>query len=96
MAAKAIKPDPSDKSIPSAAAVCVYPSLVGPIKEKVMHSDVKVASVSSYFPSGQVLMESKLLDTNMQLIQVQMKLILLSMKAFWKEIIEKFMMKLLP
>lgn len=63
MAAKAIKPDPSDKSIPSAAAVCVYPSLVGPIKEKVMHSDVKVASVSSYFPSGQVQMESKLLDT---------------------------------
>jgi len=63
MAAKAIKPDPSDKSIPSAAAVCVYPSLVGPIKEKVMHSDVKVASVSSYFPSGQVPMESKLLDT---------------------------------
>jgi deoxyribose-phosphate aldolase len=63
MAAKAIKPDPSDKSIPSVAAVCVYPSLVGPIKEKVMHSDVKVASVSSYFPSGQVPMESKLLDT---------------------------------
>ena len=63
MAAKAIKPDPSDKSIPSAAAVCVYPSLVGPIKEKVMHSVVKVASVSSYFPSGQVPMESKLLDT---------------------------------
>lgn len=63
MAAKAIKPDPSDKSIPSAAAVCVYPSLVGPIKEKVMHSNVKVASVSSYFPSGQVPMESKLLDT---------------------------------
>ena len=63
MAAKAIKPDQSDKSIPSAAAVCVYPSLVGPIKEKVMHSDVKVASVSSYFPSGQVPMESKLLDT---------------------------------
>jgi len=63
MAAKAIKPDPSDKSIPSVAAVCVYPSLVGPIKEKVMHSNVKVASVSSYFPSGQVPMESKLLDT---------------------------------
>ena len=63
MAAKAIKPDPSDKSIPSVAAVCVYPSLVGPIKEKVLHSNVKVASVSSYFPSGQVPMESKLLDT---------------------------------
>ena len=63
MAAKAIKPDPSDKTIPSVAAVCVYPSLVGPIKEKVMHSNVKVASVSSYFPSGQVPMESKLLDT---------------------------------
>ena len=40
--------------------------LIGAIdtaKEKVQYSNVKVAAVSSYFPSGQVPMESKLLDT---------------------------------
>ena len=63
MVAKAIKPNPLDNSVPSVAAVCVYPSLVGIAKEKVQNSNVKVAAVSSYFPSGQVPMESKLLDT---------------------------------
>ena len=63
MVAKAIKPDPLDTTITSVAAVCVYPSLVSIAKEKVSNSDVKVAAVSSYFPSGQVPMESKLLDT---------------------------------
>lgn len=63
MSAKAVKPDPSDKSIPSVAAVCVYPSLVRTAKEKVKNSSVKVAAVSSYFPSGQVPMDSKILDT---------------------------------
>ena len=63
MVAKAIKPDPLDTSISSVAAVCVYPSLVSIAKEKVSNSNVKVAAVSSYFPSGQVPMESKLLDT---------------------------------
>ena len=63
MVAKAIKPNPLDTSVPSVAAVCVYPSLVAIAKEKVQNSNVKVAAVSSYFPSGQVPMESKLLDT---------------------------------
>jgi deoxyribose-phosphate aldolase len=63
MVAKAIKPNPLDASVPSVAAVCVYPSLVSIAKEKVQNSNVKVAAVSSYFPSGQVPMESKLLDT---------------------------------
>jgi len=63
MVAKAIKPNPLDTSISSVAAVCVYPSLVSTAKEKVKNSNVNVAAVSSYFPSGQVPMESKLLDT---------------------------------
>ncbi len=63
MVAKAIKPNPLDTSISSVAAVCVYPSLVSIAKEKVRNSNVNVAAVSSYFPSGQVPMESKLLDT---------------------------------
>ena len=49
--------------VSSAAAVCVYPSLVSTAKEIIGTSNVKVASVSSYFPSGQVPIESKLLDT---------------------------------
>ena len=63
MVAKAITPDPSNHDIKNVAAVCVYPSLVSIAKEKVGNSGVKVAAVSSYFPSGQVPMESKLLDT---------------------------------
>ena len=63
MVAKAIIPDPNDLDIKNVAAVCVYPSLVSIAKEKIGNSSVKVAAVSSYFPSGQVPMESKLLDT---------------------------------
>lgn len=63
MVAKAIIPDPNDLDISNVAAVCVYPSLVSIAKEKIGNSSVKVAAVSSYFPSGQVPMESKLLDT---------------------------------
>ena len=63
MVAKAMIPNPNDLEIKNVAAVCVYPSLVSIAKEKVGNSSVKVAAVSSYFPSGQVPMESKLLDT---------------------------------
>ena len=63
MVAKAIIPNPNDLAIKNVAAVCVYPSLVSIAKEKIGNSSVKVAAVSSYFPSGQVPMESKLLDT---------------------------------
>ena len=63
MVAKAIIPNPNDLDIKNVAAVCGYPSLGGIAKEKIGNSGVKVAAVSSYFPSGQVPMESKLLDT---------------------------------
>lgn len=49
--------------LPSVAAVCVYPSMVGVAKKAVEGSSVKVASVSTAFPSGQAPMEVKLLDT---------------------------------
>jgi deoxyribose-phosphate aldolase len=50
---KAIRPDPSDRSIPSAAAVCVYPNLVPTAVDRVGGTGVKVASVATAFPSGQ-------------------------------------------
>src|SRR3982750_1049722 len=53
LASKAVRPDPSDASVPSVAAVCVYPNLVQTARERVAGSGVKVASVATAFPSGQ-------------------------------------------
>src|SRR5881409_1313454 len=53
LASKAVRPDPSDASIPSVAAICVYPNLVATAKQRVAGSGVKVASVATAFPSGQ-------------------------------------------
>jgi deoxyribose-phosphate aldolase len=53
LSSKAIRPDPSDASIPSVAAVCVYPNLVPTAVERLRGSGVKVASVATAFPSGQ-------------------------------------------
>jgi deoxyribose-phosphate aldolase len=54
LASKAIRPDPADATVPSVAAVCVYPNLVPSAVERVQGSSVKVASVATAFPSGQV------------------------------------------
>src|SRR3954462_11057349 len=45
LASKAIRPDPSDTSVTSRAAICVYPNLVPPAVQRVEGSSVKVASV---------------------------------------------------
>lgn len=52
MCRKAIQPNESDASIPSVAAVCVYPNMVPIAKKAVKGSTVKVASVATAFPSG--------------------------------------------
>jgi deoxyribose-phosphate aldolase len=62
LCAKAIRPDPSDPSVPSAAAVCVYPDLVETAVEAVRGSSVGVASVATAFPSGRARLETKLHD----------------------------------
>lgn len=51
--------------IPSVAAVCVYPTMVGIAKEALKKTSVKVASVSTAFPAGQSSMEVKLTDTRL-------------------------------
>src|SRR5438093_2343113 len=53
LASKAIRPDPTDRSIPAVAAICVYPNLVPAAKQRVAGTGVKVASVATAFPSGQ-------------------------------------------
>lgn len=50
--------------LPTVAAVCVYPSMVGIAREALgAHSGIKIASVSTAFPSGQAPMDIKLRDT---------------------------------
>ncbi len=63
MSSKAIHPDPGDASIPSVAAVCVYPAMVPYARQAVAASSVRVAAVSTYFPSGQVGLETRLAET---------------------------------
>jgi len=53
LSSKAIRPDPADVSVPSVAAVCVYPNLVPTAVERTRGTSVKVASVATAFPSGQ-------------------------------------------
>ncbi|HKC24878.1 MAG TPA: deoxyribose-phosphate aldolase [Thermoanaerobaculia bacterium] len=60
--AKARRPDPDDPSVPSVAAVCVYPDLVAVAKEALEGSTVKVASVATAFPSGRAPLAVKLSD----------------------------------
>jgi deoxyribose-phosphate aldolase len=62
LSSKAIRPDPSDLSIPSVAAVCVYPNLVPTAVERTRGTSVKVASVATSFPSGQAPMHVKVAE----------------------------------
>jgi len=60
LATKAVRPDPSDESIPSCAALCVYPNLVPTAVARLRGTGVKVASVATAFPSGQSPLQVKL------------------------------------
>src|SRR5919112_442981 len=62
LCSKAVRPDPVDPSVPSVAAVCVYPNLVATAKLRLEGSGVKVASVATYFPSGQAPLEVKVTE----------------------------------
>jgi deoxyribose-phosphate aldolase len=63
LAAKAMRPDPSDPTCPSTAAVCVYADMVATVKQALGDSGVKVAAVATAFPSGRAAMDIKLADT---------------------------------
>ncbi len=60
MCAKAVRPDPTDHSIPSVAAVCIYPELVPVAKAHLEGTGVKVASVAGAFPSGLAPLSARL------------------------------------
>lgn len=49
--------------LPTVAAICVFPSMVETAKKALGNSGIKVASVSTAFPSGQSTPEIKIADT---------------------------------
>lgn len=63
MSAKALRPDPTDPSIPSVAAVCIYPNMVPYAVQATEGTGIHVASVATYFPSGQADIRLKIEET---------------------------------
>jgi deoxyribose-phosphate aldolase len=62
MCQKALRPLDSDGTIGPVGAVCVYPNFVSVAKEALAGSPVKVASVATAFPAGQLPLNIKLED----------------------------------
>ena len=66
LCAKAVRPDPTDLSVPSVGAVCVYNDMVSIARthlDLIGGTHVPVAAVSTAFPSGRASMEVKIQDT---------------------------------
>ena len=53
----------SFQGLPTVAAVCVYPSMVRIARKELEGTKIKIASVSTAFPSGQAPLQVKLDDT---------------------------------
>ena len=62
LCAKAMRPQPGDPTIPSVAAICVYPTFIADAKAALRGSTVKVASVATGFPSGQTFRDLKVAE----------------------------------
>jgi deoxyribose-phosphate aldolase len=62
LCSKAVRPDPGEPSVPSVAAVCVYPNLVPTARERLEGTGIKVAAVATGFPSGQYPTPIKIAD----------------------------------
>jgi deoxyribose-phosphate aldolase len=63
LCAKAVHPQPGDPTIPSVAAICIYPSLIAEARDALRGSSVKLASVATAFPSGQTFGDIKTAET---------------------------------
>ena len=64
MCAKAVRPNPVEPSIPSVAAVCIYPHLVPVAVGQLKDTGVKVASVAGGFPSGLGPLDARLREVH--------------------------------
>jgi deoxyribose-phosphate aldolase len=60
MCAKAVRPDPTEPSVPSVAAVCLYPQLVPVAVDHLRGTHVRVASVAGGFPAGLTPLDARL------------------------------------
>lgn len=60
---KAIHPFPIQNETTHCAAVCVYPLLVSSVREFLQDTKVKLAAVSTGFPSGQFPLKTKIEET---------------------------------
>ena len=63
---KAVRPDPSDPTVPHVGAICVYNDMVSIARKHLDASggkDIPVAAVSTAFPSGRASLEVKERDT---------------------------------
>ena len=63
---KAVRPDPTDSTVPSVGAVCVYNDMVSIARkhlDAIGGKNIPVAAVSTAFPSGRASMAVKLQDT---------------------------------
>jgi deoxyribose-phosphate aldolase len=58
--AKAVRPDPTDHTIPSVAAVVIYPSLVPVAAGQLRGTGIHVASVAGGFPAGLAPLDERL------------------------------------
>lgn len=66
LCAKGSNPDPSDRTTPQVAAICVYSDMVATARKSLAASGatgIKVASVATAFPSGRAALSVKLADT---------------------------------
>ncbi|HEX6549029.1 MAG TPA: deoxyribose-phosphate aldolase [Candidatus Dormibacteraeota bacterium] len=63
LCSKAIRPKPGDPSIPSVAAICIYPAMVPAAAAHLRGTGIHVASVATAFPSGQTFTPIKLAET---------------------------------
>lgn len=63
---KAVRPDPTDPTVPHVGAVCVYNDMAAIARQhldSIGGQDVPVAAVSTAFPSGRASQEVKIRDT---------------------------------
>jgi deoxyribose-phosphate aldolase len=66
LAAKAVRPDPLDETVPSVGALCVYNDMVEIARKDLDEfggEKIPVAAVSTAFPSGRASMTVKIQDT---------------------------------
>ncbi|MBT2523994.1 deoxyribose-phosphate aldolase [Streptomyces sp. ISL-99] len=62
LCAKGANPDPTDRTTPRVAAICVYPDMAATAKEALAGTGIKVASVATAFPAGRAALPVKLAD----------------------------------